>query len=230
MDLGLYLRVIGRFKALVAAGAALALLLALFSFVKIDPFAANKISYRQSEEWVSSAKLFVTERGFPLGSVDPGFDPRLTNLAVIYAQLADSDAVRAIVRRQGPVKGHVEIVTVPAGQNSDADLPLINVLGFSTSPEGAMALAWRQANAFRAYLRSQQARNGIRVDERVQVQVVQRPAGASLEKGRSKTLPIVIFLTVMIAVIGLAFLLENLRPRIRVVSLPEEAGQTGNVA
>ncbi len=39
-----------------------------------------------------------------------------------------------------------------------------------------------------------------------------------LLEGRSKTVPIVVFLTVMLAVIGLAFILENLRPRVRPVA------------
>jgi hypothetical protein len=239
MDLGLYLRVLARFRVLVAGGAVVALLLAIISLVKVDPSGSSFISYRQSEQWVSSTKLFVTEPGFPWGSLreSQSFDPaRLTSLAFIYAQLADSDPVKAIVRHQGPIKGHVEISTVPAGPNSDADLPFINIAAFSTSPEAAKALARRQAAAFSTYLRSEQARKGIPPEQRVQLDVVQRPLKAELDKGRSKTLPIVIFLTVMIAVIGLAFLLENMRPRIRAVSVQQqhdleaEAGQAGYVA
>ncbi len=42
-----------------------------------------------------------------------------------------------------------------------------------------------------------------------------RPRGAEIFRPRSKTMPIVIFLAVMFATVGLAFLLENLRPRAR---------------
>jgi hypothetical protein len=236
MDLGLYLRVLARFRVLVVGGAIVALLLALISLVKVDPSSAQ-ISYRQDEQWVSATKLFVTEPGFPWGSLRDSqrFDPvRLTSLAVIYSQLADSDAVRAIMRRHGPVKGHVEITTVPAGPNSDSDLPLINIAAFSTSPSAARSLAARQASAFAVYLRRRQAGSDIPTNQRVQVEVVQRPLKAELDKARSKTLPIVIFLTVMMAVIGLAFLLENLRPRIWAVSSHQvgeaEPAKTGNVA
>jgi capsular polysaccharide biosynthesis protein len=38
-----------------------------------------------------------------------------------------------------------------------------------------------------------------------------------LVKGRSKTLPVVVFVTVLLGVVGLVFMLENLRPRIRPV-------------
>jgi hypothetical protein len=34
-------------------------------------------------------------------------------------------------------------------------------------------------------------------------------------------LPLVVFLTIMTAVLGLAFVLENIRPRVRAVSSPE---------
>jgi hypothetical protein len=39
---------------------------------------------------------------------------------------------------------------------------------------------------------------------------------------RKKTTPIVVFLTVLLAAIGLAFVLENLRPRIRALAAEEE--------
>lgn len=237
MDLQLYIRVLGRFKVLVGAGAVLALLLAFVSMVKVDPLGSKKFSYRQSEQWVSYTKLFVTEPGFPWGSLsgadatDPG---RLTSLAILYSQLANSDAVKAIMRQRGPVNGSIEIATIPAGPNSSEDLPLISIAAFSDSAAGAKTLAKRQADAFRQYLIAQQTQNRISANERVQVNVVQQARYAQLVKGRSKTLPIVIFLTVMVAVIGLAFLLENLRPRIRAVTGRQnaalEAGKTGNVA
>ena len=44
---------------------------------------------------------------------------------------------------------------------------------------------------------------------------VLRPRNAEIFQPRSKTMPIVIFLAVMFATVGLAFLLENLRPRAR---------------
>jgi hypothetical protein len=47
------------------------------------------------------------------------------------------------------------------------------------------------------------------------------PQDAVLVVGRKKTLPITVFLAVLIATLGLAFILENLRPRLRSVSLAE---------
>ena len=50
-------------------------------------------------------------------------------------------------------------------------------------------------------------------DEPLIVQQLVRPQPPKIFQGRSKTMPIVVFLAVMMAAIGLAFLLENVRPR-----------------
>jgi hypothetical protein len=53
--------------------------------------------------------------------------------------------------------------------------------------------------------------------KRVRVEVVRQPQVPTLLVPRKKTRPIIVFLTVAIATFGLAFILENLRPRVRVV-------------
>jgi hypothetical protein len=63
---------------------------------------------------------------------------------------------------------------------------------------------------FRSYIRDQQASKGVSLNQRVVLQVVSTQA--QLVKGRKKTLAIVAFLAVMIATVGFAFVLENLRP------------------
>ena len=61
----------------------------------------------------------------------------------------------------------------------------------------------------------QQRRTTCRRADRVVVQTGRHRHGARVFQPRSKTMPIVIFLAVMFATVGLAFLLENLRPRAR---------------
>jgi hypothetical protein len=226
VDLQLYARVLWRFRVLVAIGLAAAASLAFVSFFRVDPAASNMLAYRQAEEWVSYTRLLVTPGGFPWGRLVPaGNDPeaaeqgRLTSLAIIYSKLADGDAVRSIMRREGPIQGRVEIATLPAGQNSSEDLPIISIAAISDSPEAAKALARRQANAFGEYLVAEQRRSDIPPNQRVKLEVVNDAKTAELMTGRSKTLPIVVFMTVMFAVIALAFLLENLLPAPRVRSV-----------
>jgi hypothetical protein len=78
-------------------------------------------------------------------------------------------------------------------------------------------LTIRATNAFKAFLQEQQARNGIPAQNRVLLTVITKADPPFLVKGRSKTLPVVVFVTALLGVVGLVFMLENMRPRIRPV-------------
>jgi hypothetical protein len=75
-----------------------------------------------------------------------------------------------------------------------------------------MDLAQQSADAFRTYIRMQQIANNVPADDRVIVEQLVRPKPAEVARPRSKTMPVVVFLAVMLATVGLAFLLENMRP------------------
>jgi hypothetical protein len=234
VDFKLYARVLWRFRLLVAAGLVLALALALLSTVRVG---RDGISYRESELWSSSIRLLVTQSGFPEGRLyaqkplKPGeeasteeetseadvpvADPnRFNALAILYAELASSDPVRQVMRRDGPVLGKV-VATALRDERSGTLLPLIDLAAISTSPRGAAGLAMRGANALNTFLQEQQRANSVPAADRVVVQTIVQPRGALLFQPRSKTMPIVIFLVVMLAIVGLSFLLENLNPRAR---------------
>src|SRR5688572_23274106 len=128
MDLQLYARVLWRFKFIVLLGLLLALALSLLSTVRITN---DGIKYRDKELWSSTMRLLVTQSGFPEGRLygqeptPPGQDPattppvvsqpdfplvdpgRFNNLAILYAELATSDPVRQLMRRDGPVRGQI---------------------------------------------------------------------------------------------------------------------------
>lgn len=229
MDLRLYGRVLWRFKLLVAVGLLLASTLATLSVVRVS---GDGLKYRQTELWSSSTRLLVTQQGFPWGRLlaqDPSLDAaaeaarlgipladpnRLNNLTILYAELATSDPVRRVMRRQGPIRGKV-LATPVVVQEGRYTLPLIDLIAIATSPRRAIALAQQSAAAFRTYLTEQQRANAVPDTDRVLVQEVMRPRRAEIYRPRSQTMPIVIFLAVMLATAGLAFLLENLRPRDR---------------
>ena len=91
-------------------------------------------------------------------------------------------------------------------------LPLIDVTGISTTARAARVLARRSTDAFERYIRQRQRANAVPLDDRVVVQTVIEPRTASdlpaaLEDDADRRLP-----RRMLATIGLAFLLENLRP------------------
>jgi hypothetical protein len=240
MDLGVYARVIWRFRLLVVAGFILALTLAVLSMAKISP---SGLTYRQSELYQSTTRLGVTQNGFPWGrlfatepSKDgaavpmtpaqqaeklgiPIADPnRFNNLAILYAELATSDPVKRLMLQDGPIKGQISAVPVVVQQN--IVLPFIDLTAVADTPRGAIALARRSADALESYIRDQQKANNVPDTDRVVIQDVLEPKKVTVFQPRSKTMSIVIFLAVMFATVGLAFLLENLRPR------PPASGET----
>jgi hypothetical protein len=244
MDFKLYARVLWRFRLLVVAGLVFALTLSLLSTVRVG---RDGMSYREPELWSSNLRLLVTQSGFPEGRlyaqkpVKPGeeattdetppadsdapvADPnRFNALAILYAELAASDPVRQVMRRAGPVRGRI-VATALRDERSGTLLPLIDLAAVSTSPKAAIMLALRGANALNTFLQEQQRTNNVPVADRVVVQTIVQPRGALIFQPRSKTMPIVIFLVVMFAIVGLAFLLENLRPRVRNADGARETG------
>jgi hypothetical protein len=142
--------------------------------------------------------------------VDPA---RFNNLAVLYAELATSDQVRRLMRRDGPLRGRVIATPVVAGGDFKTQLPMIDLMAISTSPHGATLLAQRSASALATYIRDEQSASNVPESDRAIIAPVVRPAAAEVFRPRSKTMPIVVFLAVMFVTVGLAFLLENLRPR-----------------
>jgi hypothetical protein len=227
MDLALHARVMWRFRLVIVAGLALAASLSILTVFKVRfDGATPRVTYRQQEVWQGYTTLLVTPKGFPYGrtNIDENEDPsRYGSLAVIYARLATSDPVRRIMVRNGPIRGLIDASFVSATPMNPQGppLPMITVSGTGPTAAAAGKLATRTAAAFLTYLSRQQEENAIPPDRRVRVEIVNRHQVPLLLEGRTKTLPIVIFLTVMLAAVGLAFILENLRPRVAAVPVAE---------
>jgi len=217
---------------LVAAG------LAFMSMVRVHPSGPKRFEYRSEQQWMAEGTLFVTERGFPWGrsvfgeNADPS---RFAELATIYARLATGDGVHDNLVKMGPIDDNREhIAAYPVLSNdlstNSPPLPLIQLQVMAATPARAVLLEHRETEAFREYLESEQESNAIPVDKRVVITPVKQSRAAVLLQGRSKTLPIVVFMTVMMAVIGLSFMLENIRPRVRLVDGAESASPARRTA
>lgn len=236
---------ISRFKYLMLIGVVVGAGLALLSVAHVT---SKGLTYRQSATYLSYSRVFVTQTGFPWGrlgvegignsAVPAGqgsqfADPsRLTSIAIIYANLADSDAVRRLMLQRGPIQGTVQAAPVLDPLNNQP-LPLISIAAFSDSPAHAVELARRQTNALIEYVQQQQVQNSIPKSDRVSLVIVKEPGSIGdpkLAKGRSMTLPIIVFLTVMIAFCGLAFILENARPLARKERGPDVVSAPGREA
>jgi hypothetical protein len=212
MDLRLHMRVIWRFRLVAALGLLLAAGLAFLSVARVD-IGKHSVTYRTSEQWISYAHVFVTQSGFPYGSINPnGPNPAaLTTDAVLYSQFAVSDPVLKLAFGKTKPPGTIDaapLLTATTGE----PLPIVSIAATAATPALAKELALDEMNGLIRYVKGLQARNEISDADRVQLEVIQYPANASLAKGRSLTLPIVVFLTALLAVVGLCFILENLRP------------------
>jgi hypothetical protein len=227
VDFRLYGRVLWRFRLLVALGLLLAMCLAILSVVRIG---SDGIQYRESALWSAKARLGVTQIGFPWGRLFaesalpsqrarsgdiPIANPaRFNDLAVLYAELATSDPVLRLIEPRVTLEEQILASPLRAAE-SGTMLPLIELTGISTSPQGAVSLARRSSSALSSYLQEQQRANGVPRADRVVLEQVLQARKAEIYQPRSKTMPIGIFLAVVFATAGLAFLLENLRPRNR---------------
>jgi hypothetical protein len=236
MDFRMYGRVLWRFRLIVAAGFVLALLLAMLSVVRIGP---SGVSYRHSELWSTTMRLLVTQRGAPEvrlyaqtpvtsnsptpSSADPSIavaDPnRFNTLALLYSEFATSDPVRRLTLRKGRIPGQI-IATAIRDSDSGVMLPLIDLTAISTSPEKAVGLARNSAAALDGYVSEEQRANKVPDSDRAMLRTIVAPRPPQVYQPRSKTMAIVVFLAVLLAAVGVAFVLENLRPRVRVMQEP----------
>jgi hypothetical protein len=86
------------------------------------------------------------------------------------------------------------------------------------TPVGALQLARAHLKAFQSWLLRNQIANGIPSSRRVILEPVSGPLPAKLFQSRKMTKPILIFTAILVLTCGLAFVLENMRPRIRPVA------------
>lgn len=220
MDLPLFARVMKSHRHVVVVGITLAIVLSVLTLLRIGP---GGVSYRQDEEWVSYTTLMVTQQGFPWGSLS-GLSPervpyadagRLGGLAVLYSQLVTSDPVEQIMLRHGPLDGTIEAAAIPASRNSFSSdpLPFVRIAGLSRTPGAASRLATRAASALTTYLQRQQSAAAIKPSGRVLLQMSTASTQPALYKKRSKALPIVVLLSLLIGTVLAAFMLENATER-----------------
>jgi hypothetical protein len=223
MDLTLYGRVLWRFRWLVLSGILVAILLAVLSVAKVS---SHGLSYRKHEVWQSSTTILLTQHGFPWGrTVVPASQPGatggpgwLSGLTELYAQFANSDQVKELMLRDGAANDWALTAAPVIPTGSSSALPVIALAGLADSPTSAVRATLVGRSAFLQYVKSQQVLAAIPKGDRIDLQVLQNVTPPTLVQPRKKTLPVVIFLAVLSATVGLAFVLENARPRVRSVT------------
>jgi hypothetical protein len=236
MDLPLYFRVFWRFRLLVLPGFLVAIALAVLAYGKVDFRHGLTITPRATPVFHADALLLVTQKGFPWGESQQPYVPgdvakgvppvpvgdfsRMSGIAMIYSELADSDIVKARTRLK-PSKTEKLFTSpyAPASAPPGTVLPMVALSADAASAARAAALINARIAAFTGYISTRQSDAHLSERKRVAIQVLRGgdPKTAVVLSGKKKTLPVVVFLAVMIAVTGLAFMLENMRPRVRPV-------------
>ncbi|WCB95819.1 hypothetical protein DSM104299_04570 [Baekduia alba] len=229
MDLRHHLRVWMRWKLLLIVGFLLAIVLGIFATFK--PAGAG-LEWRSEAVYATKSRLFVTQPGFPWGRVTlPGAvsgqasaaptpadkadgvdfaDPaRFSNLAIVYAYLAQSDEVRALIRPL-PEPGQINVIWQATG-SGDA-LPLLELTAKGNTAIGAQQLNEKAIKAMKGYLNAQLDKSNVPDGQRVQIQVLNPPLPGKIESGRTPTLSVVAFVLIMVGTLLLLYILENLYP------------------
>lgn len=253
MDLGLYGRVIWRFKWIFFPGLLAAIGLAVFSTAKIDVTHGfpPKLTYRKPAQYRAEALMLVTQPGFPEGrssindmikvaggasKTDPATyvprfaDPsRYSELALLYSTYVTSDEVNKLMIKQGgPVVGKLLANPIMQAGTGTAE-PIIDLAGIAPSKALAISLTQRAVKGLQTYIAREQAANAVPVEKRAIILPLNMPQRATVFQGHKKTKPAFVFLTLLLATIGICFILENLRPRVRVAA-DEAASGTGGAS
>ena len=207
MDLRTHLGVIWRFRVVAVCGLAFALGVTFLSVYRVSFAHGLSISHRQGETWQSTETLFLAPPGSCLFC--PQVNAPSTDALALYA---NSFVVKSKVLPNGkatPASGDYLFSTVTDTQNQP--LPYLRVDGTANSARRAKIIASLASNRFiELYAKSS---SGLRASQRFVVQVFTPATDATVISSRKLTVPIFIFLAAMIAVLGLVYLLENLRPR-----------------
>ncbi len=231
MDLQTHLAVLRRFKWIVALAILLGIVLAALAIFRVSPGGDPMVEFRKKEVWSSTSTLYITQPGFPEGRIlagggaEPGApatsetkqprfgDPsRFSGLAVTYSYLLMSDEVRQSI---GPLPEGAEILNTAVSEGSGSNkevLPLISIEGRALQPKVAQELNAKAIKALTDFVTTRQVENGIPERERVQISVISPPSEPKVAIPRSYTAGIVLFLLCVLLGVGLAYLLENLRP------------------
>ena len=228
MDFTAFARAMWRFRWISCAGFVLACLLAVLATARIS---SAGLTYRTPVIYTAQTKLFVTQAGFPWGrTILPGSatssglyaDPaRFVLLAGIYATLANSNQIQT--RLVNPQNNEVLTASPEVDPQTQTALPVIDLISFAPSTRRAVEIGVQATSMLRRYVEAQQ--NGARIpsSQRVLLQTLPQPYKVTVASARKKTVPIVVFMTVILATIGLILALENIRPSVRLGELGELA-------
>jgi hypothetical protein len=233
MDLRTHFAVLQRFRLLIVASVIVAFLLAAVAIFQVPPKDGGLFQFRKKEIWSSTSTLYITQPGFPEGRIlaggeaEPGASTtgdgnaprfgdmqRFSALAITYSYLLMSDEVRAAI---GPIPPGAEVTNTAVSEGTGSNkeiLPLVSIDGRAPDPQVARELNAKAIKALTSFVSKRQIDNGIPERERVRISVITPPSTPTVAVPHSYTAGIVLWILCVALGLGLAYLLENLRPSV----------------
>ena len=215
MDLIEYGRVIRRQALIVVFGLTITFALMFFALVRVS---GDGMALRQPPTYQARSTILVTKEGFPLGKAAASdfeqSDTRMQYLAGVYAELATSETVRSVIQNDGtrmPLPRASYDVTQLIEPINHTPFPIMEVMGVSTSPGGAKAVANRVAAGLRRYILVNQNRVGTPKSQRVDLRIISRADHADVLQGVKKTTPLMLFMLGLVVTLGCAFARDNVK-------------------
>jgi len=144
----------------------------------------------------------------------------LVEAANLFPLLIQSDQ---ITRRRIQMFGHRITGTVTAkalysfvtpSRFKPSSFPVIEVQATAAGPKEAKRLAQQTTAAFTNWLVTSQNSGRVPLSERILVQEIQSPQHAISSGGTKKSLPLAVGAVVLVMFLGLAILLDRMRPRV----------------
>lgn len=222
MDLKSVATVIGRHRIAASIGVALAVTLAFLAAFRFDSTSFPPVERRQPTTYESTARLFITQPGFPWGRsslqytnrpdqppVIEGDPDRFASLAVLYANLANTDRVQGGLAEDDRGKVGAKVVTV--SQFSSEPLPMLDVVAKATTPAHARKLASTVTDSLVRFIKTNQAQSQISADERVVLELIDPPRLGKVVSSPSPALPVLVLLTILLLTVGSIFVFDNWR-------------------
>lgn len=217
MDLPLFWGVVKRYKRLALGGTLVAAVLAILAYGTPSLSGGMPtIVPHSAVAYESQAQLLITQGNGVFGRADAqslsaGAPTFLSSLSPVYAGLANGSAIQGAVRASR-IPG-----TLSASEGVDPNTgdytPFLNLTTSAPTPRDAERLVKIAINAFQTYISEMQGGSSVPEASRVTLQVVKSGLPAVLASGHKVTLPLLVFVVVIAALIAVMFSMENKDPQ-----------------
>jgi hypothetical protein len=167
------------------------LVLTFFAIFSVS-FSGPLVSFRQQDVYEGSGTLLLASGLAEFGPPQPQVERELLAKVPLYAQIANSDAVRRLASEGGRVTGsyRAEPVVDPR-QHWRPYLPFIRITGTGHSAAQATAIARSASKALVRYVDASTRRG--KPSQRFKLEVVELPQKAVIVGSRNLALPLVAF-------------------------------------